>query len=57
MIYTHPREMDPGHPQLSMNILRRIKTYGFLEGVTAKLEMLLAKAEYITLGEYLKRHG
>jgi len=55
MIYIHPREVDPHHPQLEMNILRRIKTYGFMEGVERKLEILLNKAEFITLSEYLER--
>ncbi len=55
MIYIHPREVDPGHPKLEMNLLRRFKTYGFVAGVAEKLEILLGKTEYITLSGYLSR--
>jgi polysaccharide deacetylase family protein (PEP-CTERM system associated) len=27
IFYVHPREIDPGHPRLPMNLIRRFKTY------------------------------
>lgn len=52
LIYIHPREMDPGHPRISMNPFRYFKSYINMSSVPDKLGTLLSITEYRTLGEY-----
>lgn len=51
-IYIHPRELDPHHPQLEMNLKRKFMSYVNMDSVPAKLEMLLDATNYLTLGDY-----
>jgi polysaccharide deacetylase family protein (PEP-CTERM system associated) len=41
IFYVHPREIDPGHPRLSMNWKRRFKSYVNLKSTKPKIERLL----------------
>jgi len=52
LIYIHPREMDPGHPKLSMNLFRYFKSYINMTSVPSKLDILLKITDYRTLGDY-----
>jgi polysaccharide deacetylase family protein (PEP-CTERM system associated) len=49
--YIHPREIDPDHPQLSMPLQRRFKSYVNLRSTARKLRTILAGANFATLGE------
>jgi len=55
-IYIHPREIDPHHPRIEMNALRRFKSYVNLASVPAKLNMLLDATEFIRMGDYFARY-
>lgn len=56
-IYVHPREMDPDHPRISMNLFRKFKSYVNMESVKAKLELLLDATDYQTFGDYYDTLG
>ena len=52
IVYIHPREMDPGHPKINMNVLRRFKSYVNIQSVPGKLNLLLDNSVCITAREY-----
>lgn len=41
VFYVHPREMEPGHPRLRMNPLRRFKSYVGVRSTEGKVRRLL----------------
>lgn len=51
--YIHPREIDPSHPRLPMNTVRRFKSYVNLAGTRDKLRRLLAEHSFVTLSDWL----
>jgi polysaccharide deacetylase family protein (PEP-CTERM system associated) len=51
--YIHPREIDPGHPRLEMNLRRRFKSYVNLDSVEYKIRRLLSQFEFTTFREFL----
>jgi len=53
--YIHPREIDPSHPRLEMNMRRRFKSYVNLQGTEAKIRRLLSKFEFTTFREFLNQ--
>jgi polysaccharide deacetylase family protein (PEP-CTERM system associated) len=55
--YVHPREIDPGHPRLPMNALRRFKSYVNLESTEPKIESILSDFPITTFRKYLEEHG
>jgi len=55
--YVHPREIDPGHPRLSMNLKRRFKSYVNLHTTLPKLEAICGEQEIASFGEWLGEHG
>ena len=54
--YIHPREIDPGHPRLPMNPLRRFKSYVGIRGTEAKLRRILDEFPVTTFADYLARN-
>lgn len=57
LIYIHPRELDPRHPRIEMNALRKFKSYINMSSVPDKLDTLLNLTDYTTLGAYYARYG
>ncbi len=53
VFYVHPREIEPGHPRLRMNALRRFKSYVGLKSTEAKVRRLLAEFPVTTFEGYL----
>jgi polysaccharide deacetylase family protein (PEP-CTERM system associated) len=49
--YIHPREIDPGHPRLSMPLKRRFKSYVNLWSTTHKLKAILAGGAFTTFSQ------
>lgn len=54
VFYVHPREIDPDHPRLRMNLTRRFKSYVNLGATEWKLKSLLDDFEFETFQSYLK---
>jgi polysaccharide deacetylase family protein (PEP-CTERM system associated) len=55
VFYVHPREIDPGHPRLPMNLRRRFKSYVNLTQTEDKLRKILMAFPMMTFAEYLKQ--
>lgn len=53
--YIHPREIDPGHPRLSMPLKRRFKSYFNLHSTTYKLKAILAGGSFTTFSELARQ--
>ena len=53
MFYVHPREIDPGHPRLPMNLKRRFKSYVNLSTTRGKINNLLDEFEFTTFEGFL----
>ncbi|MCP3972692.1 MAG: DUF3473 domain-containing protein [Rhodobacteraceae bacterium] len=51
MTYFHPRDFDPDQPMIpGLTLARRFKSYVGLRGAFAKLEGLLTRMDFITMG-------
>jgi polysaccharide deacetylase family protein (PEP-CTERM system associated) len=48
VFYVHPREIDPSHPRLSMNLARKFKSYINLSTTENKIRRLLSEFSFIT---------
>lgn len=57
IFYIHPREIDPEHPRLAMNVKRKFKSYCRLKSVPKKLNKLLNEFSFITFQEYIEKYG
>ncbi|HYV63249.1 MAG TPA: XrtA system polysaccharide deacetylase [Bryobacteraceae bacterium] len=55
--YVHPREIDPDHPRIPMNPLRRFKCYTNLKTTESKLERILSEFPVTTFQQFLTEHG
>lgn len=55
IFYIHPREIDPDHPRIAMNALRRFKSYVNLKTTRYKIEQILNDFPLITFNEYLEK--
>jgi polysaccharide deacetylase family protein (PEP-CTERM system associated) len=53
VFYVHPREVEPGHPRLRMNLLRRFKSYVGLKTTEGKIRRLLQEFPTTTFEKYL----
>lgn len=53
VFYLHPREVDPGHPQLAMSAKRRFMTYHNLRSTMPKMRRLLGDLPMATFGELM----
>jgi len=54
--YIHPREIDPSHPRLSMNLVRRFKSYVNLNTTTEKLNNLVKEQTLISFEKWLQEN-
>jgi hypothetical protein len=50
-LYFHPWELDPDQPRLARGVVARLRTYGGLHGMKAKIERLLSEFRFAPLGE------
>lgn len=51
IIYVHPRELDPDHPRLPLNLIRRFRCYFNLKSTTPKLKWLCESYSFCTMYE------
>jgi len=51
IVYVHPREIDPNHPQLPLPLSRRFKCYVNLKSTLPKLEWLCHNYTFCTMRE------
>jgi polysaccharide deacetylase family protein (PEP-CTERM system associated) len=56
VFYVHPREIDPDHPKLPMNAMRRFKSYVNIRSTRGKIAKLLNDFEFVTFEDYLTDH-
>jgi polysaccharide deacetylase family protein (PEP-CTERM system associated) len=56
VFYVHPREIDPFHPRLPMNLARKFKSYVNLSTTERKLRLLLSEFSFITFKEAMADH-
>jgi polysaccharide deacetylase family protein (PEP-CTERM system associated) len=57
LFYIHPREIDPDHPRLPMNAVRRFKSYVNLASTEEKLKRIFRDFQLVTFRDYLERYG
>lgn len=55
--YLHPREIDPGHPRLSMGLVRKFKSYVNMRSTMPKLRRLLRDQRLLPFREWLAENG
>lgn len=55
IFYLHPREIEPNHPRMRMNPIRRFKSYVGLRTTESKLCRLLQDFPVTTFADYLSR--
>lgn len=56
IFYVHPREVDPLHPRLPMNPLRRFKSYVNLSSTEPKLRRMMKDFRLTTFKDYIANH-
>lgn len=49
IVYIHPREIDPDHPRLPLNLIRRFKCYVNLKSTTPKLQWLCRNYDFVPM--------
>lgn len=49
IVYVHPREIDPDHPRLSLNLKRRFKCYVNLKSTMPKLQWLCKNYDFVPM--------
>jgi polysaccharide deacetylase family protein (PEP-CTERM system associated) len=54
--YLHPREIDPGHPRLSMGRVRKFKSYVNMQSTMPKLRKLLRRQQLVPFREWLSEN-
>jgi polysaccharide deacetylase family protein (PEP-CTERM system associated) len=54
VFYIHPREIDPDHPRLPMNLKREFKTYVNLKTTAPKIKSLLSEFEFTTFERFME---
>lgn len=55
--YVHPREIDPKHPRLPMNLKRRFKSYVNLKGMERKIINILDDFEFCTFQQFIHENN
>ena len=53
VFYIHPREINPAHPRMPMNLERRFKSYVNLRTVEAKLRSIARDFELTTFADFM----
>lgn len=56
IFYIHPREIDPAHPRLRMNLKRRFKSYINLNTTQKKIERILEDFELTTFADIISNY-
>ncbi len=56
IFYLHPREIDPDHPRLPMNLQRRFKSYVNLKTTWQKIDRILGSFPFMTFETYIKEY-
>jgi polysaccharide deacetylase family protein (PEP-CTERM system associated) len=56
LFYVHPRELDPDHPRLEMNVVRRFKSYINLNTTEGKIRRLMSEFRLTTFADFMIRH-
>lgn len=56
IFYIHPRELDPYHPRLGMNMTRTLRSYINLKTTEAKVRKILGEFEVTTFQQFLAEH-
>lgn len=54
IFYVHPRELDPEHPRLPMNPVRKFKSYVNLSSTVPKLQSILKDFSVTSFDHYLR---
>ena len=57
VFYVHPREIDPGHPRLPMNVRRRFRSYVNLDQTEAKILRILEDFPVTTFHDLLAQYS
>jgi polysaccharide deacetylase family protein (PEP-CTERM system associated) len=57
VFYVHPREVDPGHPRLAMNLKRRFKSYVNMKGMERKIINILREFKFCTFYDFIYEHN
>jgi len=57
IFYIHPREIEPDHPRLRMNLKRKFKSYINLKTTIKKIENILSDFEFTTFAELVSNPG
>ena len=57
IFYAHPREIDPGHPRLAMNLHRRFKSYVGLKGMEQKIRKIFRDFSITTFARFRADFG
>jgi len=53
IFYVHPREIDPDHPRMQMNAIRRFKSYVNLDTTRRKIDRILKDFSFTTFNALL----
>lgn len=56
VFYIHPREIDPGHPRLSLGLTRTFKSYVNLKTTEPKLRHILEEFQVTTFAEFITEY-
>jgi polysaccharide deacetylase family protein (PEP-CTERM system associated) len=56
VFYIHPREIDPGHPRLSLGRVRTFKSYVNLKTTEPKLRHILDEFQVTTFAEFISEN-
>lgn len=57
VFYAHPREIDPDHPRLPMNLKRRFKSYVGLRSMEGKIRRVLQDFPVTSFARFLEDFG
>ncbi|MBM4343602.1 MAG: polysaccharide deacetylase family protein [Deltaproteobacteria bacterium] len=57
LAYVHPREIDPGQPRMPLSAKRRFKYYVGLSTTLPKLERLLGRYRFGSIGQVIAAHA
>lgn len=57
VFYIHPREIDPDHPRLPMNLKRRFKSYVNLTTTEHKINKILDTFSIVSFEQYISKHS
>lgn len=54
--YIHPREVDPDHPRLAMNLKRRFKSYINLKSTESKIRRIINDFDCVRFIDYIEKN-